>query len=227
MSMLDGKLSRSYSVQSLGNPWCSKTAGPVYSARLPFVSAWAAVVTPGATGRRRFLMSHFYSGDKVSYPQRLKRPRGALEWQLWEARQTHRDAPAKRRGGGTPHWHTVNKLRCGKKNKKHNKENLTEMGKEKNAGYKSWISKETSLLSPTSAELDGSSWFISFCVWLVLSSTENSFWGTCEVQISAAGWLRAFFCAGAPVSNLDMVAAWLKTSCSAACALTLFVLFYV
>lgn len=68
--------------QSLANPRCSKTAGPVYSARLSFVSARAAVVTPGATGCQRFLMSHFYSGDKVSYPRRLKRPRGAVEWQL-------------------------------------------------------------------------------------------------------------------------------------------------
>lgn len=86
--------------QSLANPRCSKTAGPVYSDRLPFVSARAAVVTPGATGRWRFLMSHFYSGDKVSYPRRLKRPWGALEWQLWDARQTHRDTLATERGGG-------------------------------------------------------------------------------------------------------------------------------
>lgn len=85
----DGKLCGSYSLQSLPNPRCSKTAGPVYSARLPFVLVRAAVITPGATGRRRFLMSHFYSGDKVSYPQRLKRPLGALEWQLWDARDRH------------------------------------------------------------------------------------------------------------------------------------------
>lgn len=58
-------------------------------------------------------------------------------------------------------------------------------------------------------------------------SAENSFWGTCEVQISAVGWLRAFFCMGAPVSNKDMVAAWFKTSCSSPCALALLVLFQV
>lgn len=95
-----GKLCRSPSLQSLANPQCSKTAGPVYSAGLPFVSARAAAVTPGTTGRQRFLMSHFYSGDKVSYPRRLKRPRGALEWQPWDARQTHRDTLATERGGG-------------------------------------------------------------------------------------------------------------------------------
>lgn len=131
-SMWDGKLCLSYSLQSLANPRCSKTAGPIYSARLPFVSERAAVVTPGTTGRRRFLMSHFYSGDKVSYPRRLKRPRGALEWQLWDARQTHRDTLATERGGGE-HRHTEKKWRCGKI---YNKENKRKMGKgKKNSRY--------------------------------------------------------------------------------------------
>lgn len=114
-SMWAGKLCRSYNLQSFANPRCSKTAGPVYSARLPFVSARAAVVTPGTTGCRRFLMSHFYSGDKVSYPRRLKRPWGALEWQLWDARQTHRDTLATGRGGGTRHRQRGKKWRCGEK----------------------------------------------------------------------------------------------------------------
>lgn len=98
-SMWDGKPCRSHNLQSIANPWSSKTAGPVYSAGLPFVSARAAVVTPGTTGCRRFLMSHFYSGDKVSYPWRLKRPWGAQEWQLRDARQTHRYT-SYRDGGG-------------------------------------------------------------------------------------------------------------------------------
>lgn len=89
-SKREGKLCCSHRLQSLANPQPSETAGPIYSALLPFVSARAAVVIPGAMGRRRFLMSHFYSGNKVSYPWRLKRPRGALEWQLWDARQTRR-----------------------------------------------------------------------------------------------------------------------------------------
>lgn len=115
MSMRNGKLCHWCNLQSLANPRCSKTAGPVYSARLPFVSARAAVVTPGTMGCRRFLMSHFYSGDKVSYPRRLKRPREALEWQLWDARQTHRDTPATGKGGGTRHRRRGKKWRCGKK----------------------------------------------------------------------------------------------------------------
>lgn len=89
-----GKLCLWYRLQSLANIRCSKTAGPVYSARLPFVWARAAVITPGTTGRQRFLMTHFYSGDKVSYPRRLKRPWGAVEWQLWDARQSHGDTQA-------------------------------------------------------------------------------------------------------------------------------------
>ena len=110
-SMWDGKLCRSYNLQSPANPRCSKTAGPVYSAQLPFVSVRAAVVTPGTTGRRRFLMSHFYSGDKVSYPWRLKRPWGALEWQLCDARQTQRDTGGR---GGTWHRCREEKWRCKK-----------------------------------------------------------------------------------------------------------------
>lgn len=98
MSVRERKLCRSHCLQILANPRCSKTAGPVYSARLPFVSVRAAVVTPGATGCQRFLMSHFYSGDKVSYPRRLKRPWGALEWQLWDARQTHGEVLAHKEG---------------------------------------------------------------------------------------------------------------------------------
>lgn len=78
-----------------------KQQGPSIQPRLPFVSARAAVVTPGATGCWRFLMSHFYSGDKVSYPRWLKRPWGAVEWQPRDARQTHRDTLATGRGGGT------------------------------------------------------------------------------------------------------------------------------
>lgn len=102
-STRDGKLCHSYNLQSLANTRCSKTAGPVYSAQLPFVSVQAAVVTSGTMGCRRFLMSHFYSGDKVSYPWRLKRPWEALEWQLWDARQTHRDTLATGKGGDTRH----------------------------------------------------------------------------------------------------------------------------
>lgn len=131
-SKQEGKLCCSYRLQSLANPQWSKTAGPIYSAVLPFVSAWAAVVIPGAMGRRRFLMSHFYSGDKVSYPWRLKRPWGALEWQLWDARQTNRDSPATWRGGGRRY----------KGVKKYNKEEIgkaVETGNKK--GMTSYISK--------------------------------------------------------------------------------------
>lgn len=32
-------------------------------------------------------------------------------------------------------------------------------------------------------------------------SAENSFWGTCEVQISAVGWLRAFLCGSSSVKQ--------------------------
>lgn len=88
------------SLQSLANPRSSKTAGPVYSARLPFVSARAAVDTPSTAGCRRFLMSHFYSGDKVSYPRRLKRPREAVERQLRDERQTRGDAASCGGGAG-------------------------------------------------------------------------------------------------------------------------------
>lgn len=73
---------------------------------------------PARWGRRYFLMSHFYSGDKVSYPRRLKRPRRALEWQLWDARQTQSDAAATRKGGAVGPGLNVNKSKGVKQEEK-------------------------------------------------------------------------------------------------------------
>lgn len=129
-SVRDGKRCHSHNLRGPANPRCSETAGPVHSAWLAFVSAWAAVVTPSTTGCRCFLMSHFYSDDKVSYPRRLKRPRAALEWHLWDARQTRRYTSNEK--GGALSRRREEKWKCAKI---HNKVNM-EKGRKKTTRHK-------------------------------------------------------------------------------------------